>query len=204
MDEGTIIIGDSQEDVGYDEGTELGVLGNIAERALASIPALATLRVVRAWGALRVMSPDGFPLYQQSASSARSHSACTAASPSHRFTPMRSPTPSRSARSPKRLRLSMKTGSRFKPLETAAAPYVEFEFDGHRIRAPRGISVAAALLRAGFPQCRVTPVSGAPRGPYCLMGACFECVVEIEGLGARQACLLEATDGLRVRPGRGK
>ena len=67
MDEGTVIIGDSQEDVGFDEGTELGVLGNIAERALASIPALAKLRVVRAWGALRVMSPDGFPLYQQSA-----------------------------------------------------------------------------------------------------------------------------------------
>jgi glycine/D-amino acid oxidase-like deaminating enzyme len=67
MDEGTVIIGDSQEDVGFDEGTELGVLGTIAERALASIPALARLRVVRAWGALRVMSPDGFPLYQHSA-----------------------------------------------------------------------------------------------------------------------------------------
>jgi len=67
MDEGTIIIGDSQEDVGFDEGTELGVLGNIAARALASIPVLAKLRAVRAWGALRVMSPDGFPLYQQSA-----------------------------------------------------------------------------------------------------------------------------------------
>lgn len=67
MDEGTVIIGNSQEDVGFDDGTELGVLGNIAERALVSIPVLAKLRVVRAWGALRVMSPDGFPLYQQSA-----------------------------------------------------------------------------------------------------------------------------------------
>jgi glycine/D-amino acid oxidase-like deaminating enzyme len=66
MDEGTIIIGDSQEDVGFDDGTELGVLGTIAARALDSLPALAQLRVVRAWGALRVMSPDGFPLYQQS------------------------------------------------------------------------------------------------------------------------------------------
>jgi len=66
MDEGTIIIGDSQEDVGFDDGTELGVLGTISARALDSLPALAQLRVVRAWGALRVMSPDGFPLYQQS------------------------------------------------------------------------------------------------------------------------------------------
>jgi predicted molibdopterin-dependent oxidoreductase YjgC len=34
-----------------------------------------------------------------------------------------------------------------------------------------------------------------------MMGACYECIVEIEGLGARQACLTEATDGLRVRRG---
>ena len=98
----------------------------------------------------------------------------------------------------------MKNDSHFRPLEATEADTVEFEFDGHRIRAPRGISIAAALLRSGFPQCRNTPVSGTPRGPYCLMGVCFECIVEIEGLGARQACLLEARDGLRVRPGPGK
>ena len=95
----------------------------------------------------------------------------------------------------------MKSDSRFRRFEASAADHVEFEFDGHRIRAPRGISVAAALLCAGFTRCRSTPANGAARGPYCLMGACFECIVEIEGLGARQACLTEATDGLRVRSG---
>jgi len=93
----------------------------------------------------------------------------------------------------------MKNDSRFRPLEAEERDTVEFEFDGQRVRAPRGISVAAALLRAGYAQCRSAPVSGAPRGPYCLMGVCFECVVEIEGLGTRQACLIEASDGLRVR-----
>lgn len=95
----------------------------------------------------------------------------------------------------------MKNDSRFRPLEDDAADTVEFEFDGQRVRAPRGISVAAALLRAGFSHCRDTPVNGAPRGPYCLMGVCFECIVDIEGVGVRQACLIEVSDGLRIRPG---
>jgi predicted molibdopterin-dependent oxidoreductase YjgC len=95
----------------------------------------------------------------------------------------------------------MKNDSRFVPLEAEERDTVEFEFDGHRIRAPRGVSVAAALFRAGFSHCRRTPSSGAPRGPYCLMGVCFECIVEVEGIGVRQACLLEVKDGLRIRPG---
>jgi predicted molibdopterin-dependent oxidoreductase YjgC len=89
--------------------------------------------------------------------------------------------------------------SRFRPLEAEERDTVEFEFDGHRVRAPRGISVAAALLRAGISRCRDTP-SGAPRGPYCLMGVCFECIVEVEGMGACQACMLEVADGLRLKP----
>ena len=98
----------------------------------------------------------------------------------------------------------MKTASHFRPLEATEPASVEFEFDGRRVRAPRGVSVAAALLNAGITQCRVTHASGAARGPYCMMGVCFECVVEIEGLGARQACLTEATDGLRITRGGGR
>jgi glycine/D-amino acid oxidase-like deaminating enzyme len=66
-DEGTIQLGDSMEDVGFDDSTTTGVLATIAQRAVRSFPALASVRLVRAWAALRVMSPDGFPIYQQSA-----------------------------------------------------------------------------------------------------------------------------------------
>lgn len=65
-DEGTIQLGDSMEDVGLDDGTTADVLSAIARRGVRSFPALQSLRLVRAWGALRVMTPDGYPIYQES------------------------------------------------------------------------------------------------------------------------------------------
>lgn len=65
-DEGTVQIGDSIEDVGHDDGTTLDVLQFMARRAVRSFPLLRDVNLVRAWGALRVMTPDGFPLYEES------------------------------------------------------------------------------------------------------------------------------------------
>ena len=67
-DEGTVLIGDSQQDAGYDETLDPAVLAAMARRAVAAFPALGEARVNRAWAALRVMSPDGFPIYAQSRS----------------------------------------------------------------------------------------------------------------------------------------
>jgi len=66
--EGVVQIGDSKEDVGLNDNTSTDVLANIARRAIKIYPLLANLRTVRSWAALRVMSPDGFPIYQQSSS----------------------------------------------------------------------------------------------------------------------------------------
>lgn len=65
-DEGTIQLGDSMEEVGFDDNVTTDVLANIARRGVRTFPVLAGLRLVRAWGALRVMSPDGFPIYDES------------------------------------------------------------------------------------------------------------------------------------------
>ena len=65
-DEGTVQLGDSMEEVGFDDGTSTDVLAAIARRGISTFPLLRDVRLVRAWGALRVMSPDGFPIYQQS------------------------------------------------------------------------------------------------------------------------------------------
>lgn len=66
-DEGTWLIGDSQEEAGYvDNHVGLPILGTLADRAVRTLPALREVRVVRSWAALRVMSQDGFPIYQQS------------------------------------------------------------------------------------------------------------------------------------------
>jgi len=65
-EEGGVMMGDSHEEVGFDNGTTVPVLRDIAARNLAVFPHLRDANVVRAWGALRVMTPDGFPIYQQS------------------------------------------------------------------------------------------------------------------------------------------
>ena len=65
--EGTVQIGYSHEDVGLDDGTSPSVLKKIARRAVMMFPFLQRVRLVRAWGALRIMTPDNNPIYQQSA-----------------------------------------------------------------------------------------------------------------------------------------
>ena len=81
---------------------------------------------------------------------------------------------------------------------------VTLKVDGQPIRARTGDTVAAAMLAAGIDQCRTTPVSGVPRAPYCLMGVCFDCLVTIDGVGSRQACLIPVRDGMTVESQLGK
>ena len=87
----------------------------------------------------------------------------------------------------------------FKRIEDADGGPIAFTFEGRPVEARRGDSVAAALLAAGEPVFRASPVSGSPRGPFCLMGVCFDCLVEIDGMPNRQACLVAVEDGMAVR-----
>ncbi|MGI9483743.1 MAG: (2Fe-2S)-binding protein [Hyphomicrobiales bacterium] len=75
---------------------------------------------------------------------------------------------------------------------------VEFTFEGEPVIAQEGDTLAAALLEAGIETIRKSPVSGAPRGPFCLMGACFECLVEVDGENV-QACMTVAHGAMVVR-----
>lgn len=65
-DEGTVQLGDSMEDVGLDDRTSTDVLTEIARRGVRCFPALGSGNLIRAWAALRVMTPDGYPIYQES------------------------------------------------------------------------------------------------------------------------------------------
>ena len=91
----------------------------------------------------------------------------------------------------------------FKRLAEAGAP-VALTVDGRAVQARGGDTVAAALLAAGIGHCRTTPVTGAPRAPYCLMGVCFDCLVTIDGVGSRQACLVPVRAGMTVETQQGK
>lgn len=77
-------------------------------------------------------------------------------------------------------------------------PEVTLSVDGEPCTVPRGAPVASALLQRGAAS-RLSGLSGSPRAPYCMMGVCFECVVEIDGVPNQQACMVVAKTGMIVR-----
>lgn len=95
----------------------------------------------------------------------------------------------------------MPTEPLFQPVasETRPTRTLTLTFNGQTLTVPAGITVAAALLMSGINRFRATPVSEAPRAPYCMMGVCFECLVDIDGVPNRQSCLIEVADGMHVR-----
>jgi glycine/D-amino acid oxidase-like deaminating enzyme len=69
-DEGGLMLGDSQEEKVDDFVVDMAVLAVIADRAVRMFPRVERLNIVRTWAALRVMTPDGFPIYDASTSAA--------------------------------------------------------------------------------------------------------------------------------------
>jgi hypothetical protein len=76
------------------------------------------------------------------------------------------------------------------------------EANGSRIQALPGQSVAAALIQAGIWQFRLHPITGESRGPYCGMGVCFECELEIDGVPDTRACLVTVRPGMVIKTDR--
>ena len=85
-----------------------------------------------------------------------------------------------------------------KRLWTSRGKAVKFWFEGKSIPAQEGESVAAALLAAGVVYLRTNLVSGAIRAPYCWMGVCFECLLEIDEQPNQLSCLIPVKEGMRV------
>ena len=78
-----------------------------------------------------------------------------------------------------------------------------FEFDGSPIPFTPGQSVGAALWAQGVRSWRTTRLRGRPRGLFCGIGVCFDCLVEVDGAPDRRACLEPAAAGLVVRTQQG-
>ncbi|WP_280955370.1 (2Fe-2S)-binding protein [Cohaesibacter haloalkalitolerans] len=93
----------------------------------------------------------------------------------------------------------MKTASGFNTIGEAAeqAALVPVQFDSKDYMLPEGANLAASLLAAGVSVFRNTPASGAPRGPFCMMGVCYDCLVEIDGV-TRQACQTQVSANMQV------
>jgi predicted molibdopterin-dependent oxidoreductase YjgC len=76
---------------------------------------------------------------------------------------------------------------------------VSFTFDGTPMTAEVGQTVGAALLAAGVTSWRVTRSGGRPRGLFCGIGACFDCLVDLNDDRAVRACLVPVHEGDQVR-----
>ncbi len=76
---------------------------------------------------------------------------------------------------------------------------MNLSFDGRRVRAQTGQTVGAALWAAGIRSWRTTREAGAPRGLFCGIGVCFDCLVTIDGTANQRACLVPARPGADIR-----
>jgi predicted molibdopterin-dependent oxidoreductase YjgC len=70
--------------------------------------------------------------------------------------------------------------------------------NGKPMPARRGQTVAAAMLAAGQRVLRHTRNAGKPRGLFCAMGVCFDCVMTIDGKAGVRACMTRVEDGMQV------
>jgi D-hydroxyproline dehydrogenase subunit gamma len=75
---------------------------------------------------------------------------------------------------------------------------VQILVDGEAVEAHEGESLAAALLASERRTTRWTTRTGEPRGYFCGMGICHDCLVNVEGLGNVRACVTAVSDGIRV------
>jgi len=77
---------------------------------------------------------------------------------------------------------------------------ITIEFEGTELQVPEMTTVAAAILsHGGKKYTRFSPVSGEKRAPYCFMGVCHECLVEIDGIQNQQACIIQVREGMKIR-----
>lgn len=82
--------------------------------------------------------------------------------------------------------------------EANSVDRVTINFNGVAREVGAGMSLAAALLREGELTLRTHPVTKMRRAPYCLMGVCFECLIEVDGRQQR-ACMVRVKDGMEVK-----
>lgn len=79
---------------------------------------------------------------------------------------------------------------------------VRVRVDGRSVEVAAGATVAVAVLAAGIKAFRRS-ADGAPRGPVCGMGICFECCVTLDGRPHQRSCLIPCREGMEVATGMG-
>jgi predicted molibdopterin-dependent oxidoreductase YjgC len=79
---------------------------------------------------------------------------------------------------------------------------LRLSFDGQPVTARSGQSAGAALTAAGIRSWRTTRTGQRPRGLFCGIGICYDCLITVDGVPDQRACLVPATDGMRLTSSR--
>lgn len=89
----------------------------------------------------------------------------------------------------------------FKPIDddVGLTNRVQLTINDTVVEAPAGQMLAITLLQAGVQPFRLTTVSAQPRAPMCLMGVCFDCLVEVDRIANVQSCMVHTYEGMTVR-----
>lgn len=91
-----------------------------------------------------------------------------------------------------------------RPISQGAHATVTVTIEGEHAAVQQGLSVAAALMLDGRHYTRLTAVTETPRAPYCMMGVCFDCLVEVDGVPNVQGCMTIVREGMEIRRQQGK
>jgi predicted molibdopterin-dependent oxidoreductase YjgC len=81
---------------------------------------------------------------------------------------------------------------------TQARNTLQFQFDGTTVSALDTDTVASALIAAGYRIFTTAPQDGGPRGGFCFVGRCSDCLMIIDGQPGTMACTTPVRDGMRV------
>ena len=87
----------------------------------------------------------------------------------------------------------------FKSVFPPPRALVTITFEGEAIQVEEGTTVAAAVLDRAGGETRTTARKHDGRGPYCHMGVCYECLMEIDGVPNQQSCLIPVREGMSVK-----
>lgn len=87
----------------------------------------------------------------------------------------------------------------FRPATSPSPPLVTVFVEGQSVQVASGETVAAAVLQAEIGHGRITPRHQQPRMPYCMMGVCFDCLMEINGVPDQQTCQIQVVEGMRIK-----
>lgn len=86
-----------------------------------------------------------------------------------------------------------------KRIDSQKSEMIRIYFEGELIYAHKGHTVASALLEAGITHFQNTTSRGSRRGPFCMMGVCFDCLVEIDEQPNQQACMINVYQEMKIK-----